>query len=135
MALDNIQKSIFAVLAISGMAALLTPTNMVQPTNNEAAVTIDDQTKSDLAPPTPEELPAEQEAQSSSNDAVPAFGEPTISGLPFGQEPAKNNNPETTEVNRNVANTSDQNNGSPEVLAEGTVLESGGVVKDGKVVY
>jgi hypothetical protein len=105
MAMDNIQKSIVTVLGISGLVAFFMPSGQ----NTGTAAQQSASNVEALQPPAPVPAPpppaptqqenyAEQPAVMETGDA-PAFGQPTISGLPHGQEANSQNQPQQTAQN------------------------------------
>ncbi len=138
MALDNIQKSILTVLGISGMVAFLTPAG-ITPLQGDDVSTSEVSVKSEppvLVAPPPKADTELQFSDSTSGNQMPAFGEPTMSGLPYGQEPAtKSNNADDPDSSVNNIADNGNNNSNSTNVPEGTVLPSGGVMKNGEVVF
>lgn len=93
MAMDNIQKSILTVLGISGLVAFVMPAsqNTATPANNAGDGNIETlQPPAPLPPPPPlpeQNYTSEEPIYGNEESDASAFGQPTISGLPYGQQP------------------------------------------------
>jgi hypothetical protein len=123
MAMDNIQKSIIAVLGLSAVIALMTPTTGFDNANTAPApVTGQDLVqvpsppdKGQDAPPAEDELSADEAAsEGPTEEQAIAFGEPTNSGLPFGQKPEAKNTAEEASESNNLYAGAPQNTFTPE---------------------
>jgi hypothetical protein len=135
MALDNIQKSLLAVLGISGMAAFLTPTGLPKSDDKQnAGVTAEGEVMPPAPPPKLVAPPPPVNTTSSTPAPMPAFGEPTISGLPYGQSPNQTGGGSGDKPSSANGDNDAQTNPA-EQLVEGTITPSGGLVKNGEVVY
>jgi hypothetical protein len=131
MALDNIQKSILTVLGISGMVAFLTPSSMnIDPGTKKTAAEIESNQAVDPVPPLPPSPPQSdfippENNDSSNESSTPAFGEPTITGLPYNQAPEpKNTNPDVAVTPDSIPDTIGQINLPNAALPQGNIAPS-----------
>jgi hypothetical protein len=122
MAMDNIQKSIIAVLGLSAVIALMTPTTDFATANSPSAPAAGQDLvqvpsppdNGQDAPPPEDELSQDYVDVGETEESTIAFGEPTNSGLPFGQKPEEKAGPESPSETANTSSVASQNPFMPE---------------------
>ena len=128
MALDNIQKSILTVLGISGMVAFLTPANidLKEDKNKPGQV----KPRDELAPPPAAAAVPDENTNNeyTADETMPAFGQPTISGLPYSEE-GQQQQADPDSPNQDIPQPTNDNTSGQ------TQLPSGAVIQDGKILY
>ncbi len=124
------------------MAAFLTPASPTPAISSAQPPAMQDkQAGQTQPPPMPEKIsPQVPEQQQTSayvpGATMPAFGEPTISGLPFGQSPdTKSTNKEQPDLPADERNASAKIVGANQTQPQETTTSSGSVTKNGEAAY